>query len=299
MIFYGKYKNRPAVIIQSATLRAVFLPKDGAKMASLTTIKEDKEFLLTKAGDVYNVLTYDGSYTESECSAFDDMCPTIDPYTPNFGENAGKTYPDHGECCRLEYDVQVKDDCVVFVARSRLFPITYKKTVAEKDDGIILSYEVENHGKEKFSFLWAGHIMLKGEDGMRLCTPFQVDAPIEMVFAPTGCEQNDLPKDRLMGFMPNSGATYKFYYLEKVKEGRFSVLYESGEELVFTYDKETLPYLGVWFNNGGFQNIYNIAPEPCNLPFDSPDKAQLRGYTANIPSGEKFEMTLRISYIRR
>ncbi len=297
MITYGKYKNRPSVIVQSETLRAVMLPEDGAKMTSLTGVKNNKELLLTKSGEEYKVLTYEGNYVESECSAFDDMCPTIDPYTSDFGENVGKTYPDHGECCRLPYKVEITKDAAVLTARSRLFPITYKKTVAINNRGIRLTYEVENHGVEEFPFLWAGHIMLKGEDDMELRTPFAPDAPIEMMFATSGYDQNTLPKKRLSGFHPGKGAAYKFYYLEPIKEGRFSAVYADGKELIFAYDKEKLPYLGVWLNNGEFQNLYNIAPEPCNIPFDSPHKAKMRGYTASIPAKGKFEITIDILYI--
>ena len=297
MISYGKYKNRIAVIVENKTLRAVILPKDGAKLASLIAVEEDKELLVTKGGEDYKVLTYEGSYVDSECSAFDDMCPTIDPYTPDCGENAGKTYPDHGECCRLEYEVQLEGEIVLLTAHSRLFPLTYKKKVESKDAGISLTYEVENHGKEEFPFLWAGHIMLKGEDDMELRTPFASDAPIEMMFATSGYDQNTLPKNRLSGFLPGKGAAYKFYYLEPIKEGRFSAVYADGKELIFAYDKEKLPYLGVWLNNGEFQNLYNIAPEPCNIPFDSPHKAKMRGYTASIPAKGKFEIKMDVLYI--
>lgn len=296
MIYQGNYKNRPAIIVENKTLRAVILPQDGAKMASLVAVQKNKELLATKSGNEYKVLDYEGSYVDSECSAFDDMCPTIDPYTPDGGENAGKTYPDHGECCRLAHDVQMTADSAIFTARSRLFPITYKKTVTAKEDGLAVTYEIENEGKEEFPFLWAGHVMLKGEDGMTLRTPFEENAPMEMVFVTLGYDQAALPKDRLMGFAPGNGAAYKFYYLEKIKEGRFSAVYANGEELTFSYDKDKLPYLGVWLNNGEFQNLYNIAPEPCNIPFDSPEKAKLKGYTASIPAKEKFKMTIDISY---
>ncbi len=299
MISYGIYKTRPAVIVQSETLRAVILPEDGAKMASLTVVGKNKELLLIKRGEEYKTLTYDGSYVDSECSAFDDMCPTIDPYTPNLGENMGKTYPDHGECCRLSYQVEITEAGAVFTANSRLFPITYKKTVSIKNRGISLTYEVENHGRESFPFLWAGHIMLQGEDDMVLRTPFPLDSPIEMTFATLGYDHNALPKDRLLGFLPGKGAAYKFYYLEPIQEGKFSLVYANGEELIFSYDEKKLPYLGVWLNNGEFQDIYSITPEPCNLPFDAPHKAQLRGYTANIPPKEKFKFDIDISYIAK
>lgn len=297
MISFGRYKDRPAVIVQSGALRAVLLPEDGAKMASLTAVKEEKELLAVKVGEVYKPLAYDGDYVQAECSAFDDMFPTIDPYTPNSGEHAGKTYPDHGEVCRLPYAVQIEGDSAVFTASSRLFPLVYEKRVSIAESGAIqLQYTVENGGAESFPFVWAAHIMLQGEDGMTLITPFEENAPTEMMFATKGVDQSALPKDRLIGYRMGTGAAYKFYYLNKIEEGYFAAKYPSGATLRFAYDREKLPYLGVWLNNGEFQKGYTLAPEPCTVPFDAPDKAAARGYRSEIPPKGKFELTLQISY---
>ena len=97
------FKNRTAVSIQSNSLKATFLPDDGAKMASLIRIRDGKELLAVKPDETYRVLTYDGDYVSSECSGFDDMFPTVDPYTPTEGAYRGITYPDHGETCRIPY----------------------------------------------------------------------------------------------------------------------------------------------------------------------------------------------------
>lgn len=34
-------------------------------------------------------------------------------------------------------------------------------------------------------------------------------------------------------------------------------------------------YLGVWTNTGGFENMYNVAIEPCSGAFDRADLAKL------------------------
>ena len=98
MIVHTSYKNREAFVVESGALRATFLTNDGAKMASLIDLETNRELLLTRDGESYRVLTADGSYVDSECSAFDDMFPTIDPYTPEKGAYKVITYPDHGEC---------------------------------------------------------------------------------------------------------------------------------------------------------------------------------------------------------
>ena len=300
MIGKGTYKDREAIIVESKSLRAALLPQDGAKMASLTDLLTGKELLAVRDSEPYRVLTYDGNYIEAECSAFDDLFPTIDPYTPKSGVYQGITYPDHGEWCRIPFDCRIETDRVVFSARSRLYPISYQKSVSESSGGeILIHYSIANEGDEPFEFIWAGHIMLRGEDGMRLITPFEPHAPAETVFVTRGYAMETLPRDRLTGFQPGKGAAYKFYYLDRMKEGFFGVRYPDDKELLFRFDETKLPYLGVWINNGEFQGIYNLAPEPCSTPFDSPERAAQKGYGSKIPAKSVFEFEMEISIKRR
>lgn len=289
------FKDREAVSVESATLKATFLPKDGAKMVSLIRKKDGKELLAVKSGKIYRTLAYDGDYVSSECSGFDDMFPTVDPYTPSTGAYQGITYPDHGETCRIPYEASVEGDTVVFRAQSRLFPIRYEKRVLVKDEALVLAYDVENFGEHSFDFLWAGHIMLQGEDGMTLITPFADDAPTEMMFSPKDADTSVFPKDRLMGYSAGVGAAYKFYYTEPMKEGYFGVKYRNGERLLFELDEKKLPYLGIWLNNGEFQDIYTVTPEPCTVPFDAPDRAARRGLTSVIAPRTSFSFEIKIT----
>ena len=296
MIRLGEFKGRRAVIVETKTQKATFLPDDGAKMSSLVDISTGKELLLVRKEEKYIPLDYNGSYVDSDCSAFDDMFPTIDPYTPSEGEYNGVTYPDHGEICRLPLGFDIEEDRVVFFAESKIFKVTYKKTVYALENGDVkIDYSISNLGDDSFDFIWAGHVMLRGEDGMRLMTSFDENSPREMVFATKGYDQSKLPLDTLIGFKAKTGVAYKFYYLEKIKKGGFSVSYPDGSILGFDYDKDKLPYLGVWINNGEFKDIYNIAPEPCTAPFDSPEKAANKGYYSKIEAKQKFEFDIKIS----
>ncbi|MBR4282384.1 MAG: hypothetical protein IKT35_01575 [Clostridia bacterium] len=295
MIYETRFKDRLAIGVESDKLIALFLPNDGGKMVSLKRKCDGKELLAVKEGDTYKVLTETGSYVDSECSGFDDMFPTVDPYTPEEGRYKGVTYPCHGEVCRIPHEYKILENQVDFFAKSKLFDVEYHKSVAiTNNGGFAIRYDIKNLGEDDFPFLWAGHIMLKGEDEMRVLTPFPDDTKTEFMFASAGYDTEKLPKDRLSGYVPEKGATYKFYYLDKIPEGWFGVSYADNSKLIFNYNKEVLPYLGIWLNNGEFQNIYTITPEPCNLPFDAPNRAQKRGLTATIRAKESFEFVLNI-----
>ena len=172
MISESFYKGRPAVIVESGDLVSVFLPQDGGKMASLCVRSNGKELLAVKKDKAYKVLAYDGDYVSAECRGFDDMFPTVDPYTPVEGAYEGITYPDHGETCRIAYDVTPLANGAVLKSKSRIFPVDYQKTIRPAEDGgIDIFYRITNNGDVPFPYLWAGHIMLQGEDGIRVFPP--------------------------------------------------------------------------------------------------------------------------------
>jgi hypothetical protein len=288
------YKDVPAVLVQTQTLQAWILPEDGGKIASLRRKKDGKELLVTKPAPAYKRLAFDGSYVDSECSGFDDMFPTVDPDQPQ--GSPYPQYPDHGECCRLSYGVSLLADGVTLSAPSRLFPVTYTKTVrACPDQSLSVCYRIENRADSAFPFLWAGHMMLAGEQGMRVLTPFSGDVPTELMFADPMPEAPDkLPRSFLQDHRPGKGTTYKFYYLKAMPTGDFGVLYPDGSALSVAVDPQKLPYLGVWLNNGTFQNGYSITLEPCTLPFDAPSAAAKRGLTGEIPANGAFTFEIKL-----
>ena len=53
MIKLGEFKGRRAVIVETKTQKAIFLPDDGAKMSSLVDISTGKELLLVRKEEKY------------------------------------------------------------------------------------------------------------------------------------------------------------------------------------------------------------------------------------------------------
>ncbi len=291
------YKDRPAEVVESTSLIATFLPEDGAKMASLRVKESGKELLVVRKEKQYKVLEYTGDYCAAECSGFDDMFPTIDPFVLSDGAYKGIPYPDHGEVCRLSYVVHRDGEKLVFRATSKIFPVEYEKSVwATEDGGIDIEYIYRNTGKSSFPFLWAAHIMLQGEDGAKVFTSYSEETIPELMFATEGFQQEELPVDCLTGHEPGEGAAYKYYYMQPMPEGRFGLSYTDGSKLTFELDPEKIPYFGIWLNNGKFQDLYSITPEPCTIPLDAVDRAAQRGYESAIPGESEFVFKLHISW---
>ncbi len=291
-IYQSTYKDRPAIVVESDTLKASFLPQDGGKLASLITAS-GRELLIQNPGEKYAVLTPGGSYADAECSGFDDMFPTIDPCTTDEGIYAGITYPDHGEACRLPMEPELCEDRVILRGKSRIFDLSYTKEIKAEDDGAIsVCYTFTNHTDEPFLYLWAAHCLLAGDPDGIVTAPYEIDEPSFMMFGPPNVEQYS--RTRLQP-EPSDLFPYKYYYLEPAREGWCGYQYPSyGEEFRLSYDPEKVPYLGIWLNNGGFGGLYCVGLEPCTAPFDRPDTAKERGCASYLPANGSVTFTVKL-----
>ena len=295
-VFLAAYKDRPALRVETPTLTALLLPEDGGKLASVKARRDGFEFLCQNPAPAYARLAYDGAYIESECASWDDMFPTIDPYTPEAGEYAGVTYPDHGEVCRLPMAVAYEGESVVLSCTSRLFSVDFEKKITPEADGALaLTYTLRNRGREDFPYIWAAHCMMRGADDLRVETPYPADAPAVYMFGPEGVES--LPRDRLTGYRAGSGAAYKLYYTAPTNGGFLRAVYgASGHSFEMDYrdSAAAIPYVGLWINNGGFKDYYNIALECASAPYDAPHKAMAQGVCSVLPAGESLTFTVRV-----
>jgi hypothetical protein len=58
---------------------------------------------------------------------------------------------------------------------------------------------------------------------------------------------------------------------------------------------ETVPYLGMWVNEGGWADQYNVAPEPATGGMDRVDAAGMWGMNSVLRGGETLQWWLSIT----
>lgn len=299
------YKDRPAFRITSGVIDALFLPEDGGKVASVVNRRDGFAYLCENPAEKYGRLAYDGRYVDAECAGWDDMFPTIDPWTPAKGDFSGVEWPDHGEISRMPATVTQTDTALVLSFESRILPYRYVKTVTPLSehaagpsaDGFCVTYAVTNTGKCPLPYIWAAHCMLAGSDGLRITDAYPPDAPRAYMFG--GKNAPSLPTDRLTGFVPGNGDAYKYYYLTPTPRGYVRASWtDASHSLTFDWSgyESCLPYVGLWLNNGRFHNLYNIAVECCSSPYDSPGLAGEHGYARSLQPGETVSFSLNLIF---
>ena len=114
--------------------------------------------------------------------------------------------------------------------------------------------------------------MLNGSDTAEIISPYNTDSEIVKMFGEV--EIVGSLKNRLSGYNEFSGPAYKFYYTDRCAQGMCGYYYhERNEAFVLRFEKNKLPFLGIWMNNGEAKGYYNIALEPATSPYDRPDRA--------------------------
>ncbi len=278
------YKDRVAIEVSCDEFCALFLPQDGAKLASFKA-KTGDEFLAQAVGEKYRRLDLDGNYENSECSAFDDMFPCIDPCIIN-----GMEYLDHGEVCRREHNTEINGDKVTFSCNLPNLNIFYKKTAYIENNTLCIKYTIKNNNSFDFPYVWAGHIMFKGEKGAYAVSNFPLDTPKTFL---SGNPDKDAPH-----ILPDEGNKhYKYYYNKAKSPLKCGMVYpESCAEVTVEFDNDTVKYLGFWVNPGDLNGMYNLAVEPCTALFDNPVNAEKANAASYIKTQQKVEFTLKMSY---
>ena len=100
----SRYKDQPAITLESETIVAQFLPDVGAKLCSLIYKPANLELLLQRPNETYRLAPYDGDYVaQGECSGFGEMLPSIDRSFYEGYPWRGTPIPDRGEVWSLPW----------------------------------------------------------------------------------------------------------------------------------------------------------------------------------------------------
>jgi hypothetical protein len=154
---------------------------------------------------------------------------------------------------------------------------------------------VENLAALPLEFIWAAHPLFNASEGLEFVVPTGMTEVVNSVPGPrlgeygrrTGFPAALLPDGGSfdLGRMPpvNDFGYQKYFFAGPVPEG-WCLLYEPASSLAvgLSYPRETVPYLGMWLNEGGFAGQYNIAPEPATAAMDRIDFSKMWGWNSTL-----------------
>ncbi|HUT65209.1 MAG TPA: hypothetical protein VMZ05_03560 [Spirochaetota bacterium] len=304
----GHYKEEDAVVLENDALKVSILPRWGSKLASILYKPLDYELLWQNAGKDYRKTAYGDLYEAGEASGFDEMFPTISRCFYESETWSGTEIPDHGEVWSIPWKYEIADDQVLLRVKGVRFPYYLEKKVFLEGAVVHQQYRAENPAASDLEYIWAAHPLFNTTEGMELIVPQGMHrivnavpsrrlGPYGRIYGFPSAELEGGKKFDLSKVPKKNSADYqKYWFLGKVTEG-WCILYNPIKKLSIgmTWPRDRVPYLGVWVNEGGWADQYNIAPEPATGAMDRVDFSKMWGMSSVLRAGEAREWLLAIS----
>lgn len=284
--------------IENADLQVKVIPELGGKISSLLDKKTGHECFFQNPKAEYAIPALYDSFSAYDASGFDDAFPNIDE---SWSDVNGRTvhFPDHGEIWTLPMTVKADDNSITLAGQCRVLPCDYRKTVAVEGRRMRVSYAIRNTGDEAIPFMWTMHCLVNVDEHTRLILPAN-PGKAENVFAGGDLGKVgallDVDGTPDLRAMPVPGAMRKYYLAAVVSEGLCGYEFpREGLRLMVRFDKDVLPYLGMWCTMGGFRGDVNAALEPSSAYYDSIDTARARHRLPLITPGDEVHFELLFS----
>lgn len=275
------FRGRPAVAFRTEATEAVFFEEFGAKLVSLRDRGEDHEYLTQGTQPTHPMAVFDSSYAENDLCGADDMFPSINagPY-PTYPWQ-GAHCPDHGELWALPWDLSVDENLVCEAFGVRL-PYRFRRTVSFTGARTLhFDYEIENPTPFPMPSIWAFHPLFECREEAIIVLPDSVRTIINTLdlhnrLGAVG-RVHGWPRTQdkwgeaydLQRLLPNTGVCEKFWAQETLGRGEVRLEFPDARRCVAVrFPPDTVPFVGIWKNQGGLLGQNNVSIEPATGALD-------------------------------
>lgn len=277
--------GQPALAIETAVVRLVTVPHMGAKIVSLFDKVRGHEWLLPPIDRPFRPADYAASFVAQDMSGWDEMFPTIDACAyPMSGPYQGTPLPDHGEVWSLPWTLEPgPPGTLALSVEGRALPYRLTRTIRALDAYTWrLDFEAVNTGSESFVAFWTAHPQFAADANTRIILPPEVSEVVNvqptadwpdvgaLLPWPQATAASGQPA-ALDQVGPASKRTYRKVYLPPESPVSWAALRQGadGPWLRLAWDAQSVPYLGVWVDEGTYNAAPTAALEPSTGYYDS------------------------------
>lgn len=298
--YKGEHLNQDALYLENDVLKLAVLPGLGAKIASLVYKPQNFEVFFQPVKGKYDLPAYGDEFAAYDTSGSDEMFPTID--VCNDIANPATQWPDHGEIWALPWQCMFDSKGLYGRVQGVMHNYIFERHITLNGNEVNLAYRITNKDNRLLHGLWAFHglvavdeqteILLPGVDKVINVHDSALLGDVDSLHSyPVNAAGIDLSKIA----PPSTNKSEKYYVNGPVQEGNCSLLLNKQQlEYQLLFNPKKLPYLGIWINEGGFKNEYNVALEPCNGFYDTAEMAAKNGTLTPIKPGQSITFNLNI-----
>ena len=303
----GEWQGFEAWTLENDAIRAVIVPGLGAKIVSLVDKAAGHEWLALPTHPVRE-RTYADTFTDHDLAGWDEMFPTINVCPSPF--DASIELPDHGEVWALPWEVvERSSDSITLRVKGKALDYTLTRVASLQPDGLRLEYSADNHSDQIMPFLWAAHPLFNGDEHTRIQLPDSVKRVVNVAEHPDWGPNHgiyDWPQAtlangderRIDDIGAPSRKDYRKFYVTPDQPVASASLTQSDirRVLALSWDGETVPYLGIWIDEGTFTRITTVALEPATGYYDSLARTIANERVSRIPAGGQARWWLQIRF---
>lgn len=277
-IFHLEKSGFPVYGLRNDSVEVGVMPDLGARISSLVNLKTGREWMWQPPG-LLNLLRneFGDSFDCAPLVGLDECLPTISPCSWH-----GISLPDHGEVWSLPWQLdegEFEKGRIRTSVETPLTSLSFERSLSLDNNSLILDYRLENFSGDKREFLWSLHPLLEVREGDQIELPEEATSVlVESKKGMPGLTQGsvvDWPNPvsgvslDCMDLGSSSGACIKLF-AELSDDGCVGITsLQNQEGLIFEFDTQENPALGIWISRGGWNGYEHLALEPTNLPFDS------------------------------
>lgn len=267
----NKYKYGPWSVIYS--------PEDGGRLDRLSYNNFD---LLTVEPELFCPPATDyGLYETRPVYGYDDCFPSCDPCKFPGSE---WDVPDHGEICWLKWQVQEKENHLIFKVKSEALPVVFKREMIFHENSLTWKFEVQNNGNVTLPFVHIIHPLLPLDEIVDLKLPEFETAYNEI--ADQVMDLKDAESVRQYLFNQKKGIT-NMLFLQNVQSGKMNWKYKNNLQIEMMFPVEFFPTIGIWWNDTAYPDEdgsrrNECAFEPVPGPVSDLTKAYKHGSCLSV-----------------
>jgi len=305
----------------NAALALALLPEVGGKLVELRDRRTGRDWLWQNPHLAHAPPAYAASFGGVlDSGGWDEIVPSVSACSIELGDGSHRLLPDHGDAARLAWTVralQVSEDhggrCELEVS-GRALPFRFSRAV-ELDavqPRLICSYELQNTGAVGWPYLYCAHPLFDIRRGALIDLPAGQEMRIEALIGVPRlthgepCRWPTLPISatttlNLAASLDAAADSLPFaakIFVRSPPDGCVSIVDStSSARLTFRYDPASMPWLGLWINNGGWSGsgsapYRNLAVEPSTAGTDSLAEAVATGEALTLAPGESHQWSI-------
>ena len=268
------YKGYESIVGENDCIRVEIVPGRGSKVVSFVNRKTGREWAYQNNAP-WLPLHYGMTFEDGDRSGWDEMFPTILACPCPDEPWQHSRYPDHGEVWTLAWNYELREDAVQLWVYGVQVPYRLVKTYRLAGSDLKIEYELHNLTPFSISYMWCAHNLLQIEPGMQWIVEPNLDSVIYQYshqnrmtpqkYGRTSFPAVHSPSVDLSIIEANQGRVAEKYWFEgEIKDGTYGIWQPAtGEQLLYAYNADDIPYLAIWANYGVFNDDYTAALEPA------------------------------------